>query len=250
MLAFRFRLSRPVAFDRKKLVVARFSTDVVYHTAYNYLSLKGLLAERWAHGPVFGAFQEGAYQIDLSPGPNEPEGPRAFYGIKQSGFTVEPVEDVKTAVRLSNAWHGDVIEVLEPKRVVRLQVNWFLTYPVRNPDAASKRVRDRYYKPSELGTLRPERYSSYHSAVENFIAEGPDRWTLVVGVVGPPHEGQFFSRPVEGRDDRWWMGVRLTLIRVKDDGFENPLDELKEMIAFTDADLDRVITKALPALVD
>lgn len=236
-------------FDRKHLTIARFNTDVTHHSAYNYLSFKGLLAERWGHGPVFGAFNESQYQMNLVPGPDDPAGTTAFYGLKQAGFNAEPMTDPQATVRLAKEWHRDVLEVLQPKRVIRLAVQWFALYPVSNPNLASKRLRERYYASGGASKLKPERYSSFHSAVETFIVEDPERWTLVMGVVGPPHDGQFFTAKDEDRDSQWWMGIRIQLVHDAPDGIDQPMDVLSDMIAKTHSDLDRVVVSALPTVV-
>ena len=38
-----------------KLHLRRYDLQINYHAAYLYWNLRGILAEKWAHGPLFGA---------------------------------------------------------------------------------------------------------------------------------------------------------------------------------------------------
>ena len=56
-------------FRADQLVIERLDVQLTYHSAYTYWSLKGVLAERWAHGAIFGAYGEQPQQISLQPSP-------------------------------------------------------------------------------------------------------------------------------------------------------------------------------------
>ena len=42
-----------------------------------------------------------------------------------------------------------------------------------------------------------------------FAVDGNDKFAMVMGTVGPPHEGAFFATEDVERDQQWWMGIRL-----------------------------------------
>lgn len=244
-------------FREDKVRFERFSADSAYHAAYNFLSLKGVLAERWAHGPVFGAFADTGNQITLTPGP-DPEIARptrlvqAFYGLKSSGFHYEqlPRSEVGGIAEIAAAWHKDAMTVLVPRRTTQLVVGWFLLHPISNPEKSSRLLRERYYKSEATALLKPERYSSYHSAVETLIDQGDEAYTIVLGVVGPPHKGQFFAHAGPDRDSRWWMGLRTSYSRRNDDGLEEPAEQIRDMISQSRIDVIELARIGFRGLID
>jgi hypothetical protein len=242
-------------FSLKNLRIERYQADINYNAAFTFWSLKGVLAERWGHGPLFGAWTDLPQQVTLTPPAAEPgRAPKqiqGYYGINQSGFNFEQVDDVPYARDQSLAWLTDVVDVLQPQRVTRVMVNWFAIYPISNAQRASKRLRDRFYVGSEVSKLTPQdRYPEFHSAIESFLVNGPEQLTVVVGVVGPPHKGAYLTGPDPVRDRRWWMAVRVTVIRLDEEGIDDPINRLRDMIATSKRDLDRVVTTALPSIVD
>jgi hypothetical protein len=221
----------------------RFYAEMTYHSAYNYLSLKGVLAERWAHGPLFGAFSEAGAQITLTaagePGGPPPRPVQAFYGLKASGFVYErlPRNELSDVTDDAVSWISDVYTVLSPRRVIGTQVQWFLLHPIDNAERSSRLLRDRYYNATNSARLKPSRYGSYHSAVENVVTQGPEMYTVVLGVVGPPHKGQFFSSDDPERDARWWMGLRIAFSFKDEDGIDDPVDRMREMVSQATTDV-------------
>ena len=235
----------------------RFSVDMAYHSAYTYLSLKGVLAERWAHGPLFGAFTEAAAQITLSPPAAEPGGaaPRsvqAFYGLKATGFLYEQLRrnELSDVTGDAVSWLGDVNTVLTPRRVVQVNVGWFLLHPIENAERSSRLLRDRYYNGTNAARLKPERYGSYHSAVENVVTQGRDMYTIVLGVVGPPHKGQFFTYEDPARDGRWWMGLRTGWWCRDEEGIEDPVDRVREMVSQSRVDVIALARVGFSSVID
>jgi hypothetical protein len=242
-------------FRREQLRLERFSVEAHYHSAYNFWGLRGVIAERWAHGPYFGAFAEpGPQQVTLTPASDRPNplSLQAFYGLKSSGFNFETVQDTTFAKRLANEWFADVFEVLKPRRTVALSASWFQLYPAGNPERASRKLRDAYYggHDAQLSRLKPARFSSYHSAVEMLMVQGPIAGSVIIGVVGPPHRGQFFANDISDRDSRWWVGVRYNLRHNSDDGIEDPVAAIENLIDESARDLDQIALAALPRIVE
>ncbi len=179
------------------------------------------------------------------------DSPSAIYGLHASGIYFEPTPQPNAAVDLATEWMRDVYEVLNPKRTTRITCGWFALYPVRNPERASKRLRDRYYQAENVSRLNPpDRFPNYHSAVDSFMFHDGRSLSVIVGVVGPPHKGQFFSREDEERDKSWSMGVRITAVRDNERGVEELVSAIDEMMKESKADLYRVALSALPSVVD
>jgi hypothetical protein len=53
--------------------VERFRVQMSYDAAFLYWTVEGVMAERWAHGPIFGGYnkQVGADQVTLVPASTE-----------------------------------------------------------------------------------------------------------------------------------------------------------------------------------
>jgi hypothetical protein len=241
-------------FNLDRLQLARMQVDVNYHVAFTYWSLKGVIAERWGHGPLFGSFVDLGNQVTLSRAP-EHGIPRndlqAYYGIQASGFNAEPVSDRKAAQVDAVSWIGDVLTVLKPQRVVRVLVNLLGLYPVTNIRRASERLRERFYNEAELRKVLPTRdEAGFHSAIESILVDGDRQTTIVVGAVGPPHKGFYFATPNEERDNRWWMGVRAFGVIARDeDGISDASAELRRLLDQTYADYMRAARTSLPTIV-
>ena len=78
------RLYGDSVYNDRRIRVQRAVVDVSYHAAYNYWSLRGILAERWAHGPLFGATGESPEQTTLMPPPDVTP-PRTIRGSTDCG---------------------------------------------------------------------------------------------------------------------------------------------------------------------
>jgi hypothetical protein len=238
-------------YRRENLRIERFVVETAWNSAYQFLSLKGVLAERWAHGPLFGAYNEGPVQVTLTPGQDQPGLPvrQATYGLKAAGMNQEQVPDVDAAVDLVGRWFDDVYAVLKPKRTVAVTVNWFALYPVTNPDQMSARIRDRYYREGSMTRLKWDRFPSYHSAAEMLMYREPEQASLILGVVGPPHAGEYFVAGDPDRDSRWWLGLRFAYGRREQSGVDEPVDTLKSMVVDSRTELGRLVPETIGALV-
>lgn len=241
-------------FNADRLTLARMQVDVNYHVAFTYWSLKGVIAERWGHGPLFGAFADLGNQVTLTPTPGQTSRSgqvQAYYGLQAAGFNAEPVTDRAAMQQNAVSWISDVVDVLKPQRVVRVSVNLFGLYPVRDAERASERLRERFYNAGELAKILPERdFTARHTAVESFLVTGDEQTTIVIGAYGPPHKGAYFATTDPERDSHWWMGVRAHGALVRDDtGIVGPAGEVDRLLDQTYADFMSAARRALPTIV-
>lgn|GEM_PF-4418863 len=210
-----------MAFDPSRIRLERFKLDVQYHAAYDFFSFKGVLGERYAHGPKFGAFVDQGSQVKLTPeGGFKDDRAEAMFGMRGCSFDQELVDDPQRTYEEARLWTSDVLEVLQPKRITRVIADWFPLYPLSNRDAAeaaSKRLRVRYYNKDRFDELMPD-YETKLGALSSMCLDGDKRWSIVLGVVGPPHKNQFFGVPDEQRDENWWMGLNFHITRFDEGG--------------------------------
>lgn len=235
-----------MAYDPARFQIERFNVELNYHAAFNYWNLRGVIAERWGHGPIFGARNENPLQVALLPAAT-PQDPgkdvriQASYGISASGVLAEGETWVLEAQDIAVEWLRDAVEVLKPKRTTRAQTQLFGLYPVEDAVQASRRLRGRYFRADNLESLLPNRLRNerdrFHAAVNWFIPTGDRTHSLIAGAVGPPHQGQFFAWPNPERDRQWWMGLNLVLLDANDDpGIDDPVAVIERQMrdAFED----------------
>jgi hypothetical protein len=230
--------------------LARMQVDVGYHAAFMFWGLKGVVAERWAHGPTFGAWTDLGNQVNLNQSSSPAEVTKtAYYGINASGFNAEPVENRTETEAEAVSLIADVMEVFKPKRVTRISCTWWGLLPVKDPARTSEKLRERFYQEKEIEALLPEgrELGDIHNSAEFFTDDGRKNCTLVLGVVGPPHKGYYFAIPNEKRDSSWHLGLRYTSnIIDDDDGIAEPVAALRALLDEAYSDYRHAAKRVLP----
>lgn len=210
-----------MAFDAEALRLERFQVEVGYPAAFRFWTFKGVLADKYAHGPKFGAFADLGNQVKLTPtGGFEKDRAEAIYGIKGASFDQELVADHEQVRDEARRWFEDVFQVLEPKKITRVRAHWFALYPVGNEDAArsrSQKIRLHYYDKDKLEIIQPD-YRSRLAAIDTLCVDDDKKWSVIIGAVGPPHRNVYFGVPDPERDRKWWMGLNFNLARENEDG--------------------------------
>jgi hypothetical protein len=227
-------------YDPGLLRTERFHCEISYHAAFNFWNLRGVLAERWGHGPIFGARGEAPNQITLTPAPS-PEDPakdirlQAAYGLHASGMIAEGPEWVPQVPELAVDWLRDAVEVFKPKKCTRVATQVFVLYPVEDAVQVSRRLRGHYYRNDHLETLIPPRLEqhrdSFHSAVDWIIPDGDSQHSLIAGIVGPIHHGAFFAWPDLDRDRQWYLGFNINAAEMNEaDGLKDAVGVARKQI--------------------
>jgi hypothetical protein len=89
------------------------------------------LAEKWAHGPRFGAYSLDSDRLLLTKvaGDNTVVG---ACGLKASAFSSEEGAAIKDSERTALEWLDDCIEVLRPQHFTRVYVKIIYSYTVQD----------------------------------------------------------------------------------------------------------------------
>jgi hypothetical protein len=252
--------TRGRAVQPRRPAAERFSAEVSYDAAFAYWNLRGVLAERWGHGPIFAAMGEAANQVNLTPvtEPGDADNRiQVVYGLKGSGLLAEGPERTAQAREVADHWFPDVYEVLAPRKTVRMNVQLFGLYPITNAEQVSRRLRGHFYRNEHLLAALPDRLrehqDSLHGAI-NWISigdqDGTKRLTsLIAGIVGPVHAGAFFTFANAERDQGWWMGINVTLSRIGEEGIRPEVESLRELIADASADYDAIAPAVLREVI-
>ena len=239
-----------MAFELEKFHIERVNVEVHYHASYTFQGLKGVVAERWAHGPLFGAVSEpGPDQLNLVP-PSEVEDQRlvAVLGLRASGLLAEGPKWTSQAPKIANEWIRDVFTALKPQRTIRVVSELLGLYPISDPYAATRRLIGRYYNGDELTSLAGR--DRFLAAVDIFAPSEEATTTLVIGAIGPPHRGLFFNIPNEERDRQWWMGIRANYVVYEEEGVADPSGVLAKALDSSYSEVSRAVRTAFPAITD
>jgi hypothetical protein len=246
--------SPQVPFDRKKLRVERFSAEVAYVAAYRYWSLRGVLAERWAYGPVFGAYREGPDQTYLSPPSTDDDGRiEAAYGLRGAAVFAEGASRTGEAPKVAETWFTDVYAAYDPPKTTAVQVTLTALYPIKNPKRVAAALRERNYRDEELRKVVPARFGNFFAGIELAAVEGPERFTLSAGVIEPrlvPDPMFYWPDPDGTRDQQSWMLMKLSTSHRDDAGLAEPVTRVKELTDMAFEDLSTAVRTVLPAVVD
>jgi len=249
-------LGSEMPFDLRKLRVERVHVALTYHAAFQYWNAKALLAERWAHGPYFGGWAEGVggEQLLLTPaGPASDltaDRRQAVAGMRSSGLTAETVTSYEETHKLAVEWLGDCVTALKPKRTISTVSQIFGLYPITNEMRTTEKLRDRFFAPGELDKAVPARYRDDYLCSLNLAHFGKNgTFACIVGVVGPPHMGQFFQVPDPTRDERWWLGFKLDAMLERADGFEDPVKTAAEQADQLWSDLQAAVATVAPSAI-
>jgi hypothetical protein len=238
-------------FDPKRLRLERFNVEWAYHATYTFFGLKGAIAERWAHGPIFNAVAEvGTNQLNLTPNSEEEDYERlvAVAGLRASAVVGEGRRRAGQAQELWRRWLEDVHEALDPVRSVRAAADVIGLYPIRDEWKATQKIKLRYSQPDALESLAG--VPNFHTAAEIFDTDGRRNRTIVMGVLGPPHRGQYFTFERPQRDDRWWLAARVLYSLIDEEGIADPLVALDEAVLTVTSDWKRISESVFPGLVD
>lgn len=222
-----------------------------YNAAFTFWSVKGALAEAWAHG-VFGGVSDQGNQIVLSEDLNDlagrsAPGPKsAIGGIVTSSFIWEEVVNRREATRLAREWLGDCLDVLHPRLVHGLHVKQLWIQRVRNQDGA---LRQMFGDEAEASQLEPpDGYSallpgrSFNSSRDR--KEGTRVLTCSVGGLRPDMAVGYFGS-VREIDNEPAIGAFIEHFDRCEAGFGSPSESLKILLSDSEKEAQEIVGRTL-----
>lgn len=234
-------------FDKGRLRLRRYEMQMAYHAAYLYWNLRGVLAEKWGHGPVFGAYGESQDQVTLTPARTDPLVPvqlAGVYGLRNSALLWEDTRK-KEAQDLALEWLSDCLAVLTPRRVVRVALKIVYSYPVKDP----KRVTEVLVKDyPNLGSFPPQSYPVKHVGVTFQARETKgDVDVLATGIFGPygPDQAKSMFQSSTERDSEWALGLIYDISIGSEKGLSEPKRYLEEMAKRGDSESYDLLTRTI-----
>lgn len=234
-----------LAYDKKKLELRRFEVQVHYHSAYQYWNLRGILAEKWAHGPHFGGVGGGPDHVSLTPPPDTVADLIAVYGLKVSAFNWERPDPNAEAQALALEWLGDCIEVLAPRHFVSVQVKTFHLYPLRERDAVTvaKTMTERYPGIDQLWPGNDDKvYPGLTYQARGTNPYGTHLQTAIYGIYNSDQRAALFASE-RNSDPKWALGLQIDRYTTLDAQFTSGLS-----VAVISDIIDRTRQESLEAI--
>jgi hypothetical protein len=172
-----------------------------------------------------------------------------------SGVNAEGSDHTAIAEGLAEEFLGEALQVLQPKRIVRVAVTRFGLYPSDGMQVM-RRLRGHFYRNEHLERVLPPSAlnyrDQYHAAIDFIVPESDNGTGLsaVVGAVGPPHKNVFFAVPDSERDNRWWIGFRVDRRLVNEEGFDDAQGALAATLQTAAQDYEHITRVVLGEVVN
>lgn len=235
-------------YEKKRLQLRKYEVHIGYHAAYLFWNLRGVLAEKWAHGPHFNAYGNEPDTVRLTVKAGAPSSLVGLYGLRASAFVSED-RDATEMRRLAQEWLADCLTVLQPKRVTRMVVREFYSYPATKPVKVSQAVEGAFPGLSGFGDLGTEevhravQYQTQRSSGGSVAVE-----TAVFGVYGPEQAREFFGVPREG--DEWGLGLNFYTAVTRESGIMAPTEELPAFIEEAHRKAHNLVTATIAPVIN
>jgi hypothetical protein len=217
-----------VAFDKNLLKLRRYEVQIHYDAAYLFWDLRGVLAEKWAHGPHFGAYGTGPDSVTLSrkAGDSSLVG---TYSLKASAFLCEDTSfGITKSENLALEWLGDCLKALKPRRVRRIYSKVIYSYPIRDRQRVSSAILKEY---PQIAEFTPREYDEVQRGV-TFHArrKSPGMEVLSTGQLGVygPDQARAILQAFTEADEQWALGLVYDCNKTLVSDRLDPSRELKE----------------------
>ncbi len=216
-----------MVYQPKNLYLRRFEVQVHYDAAYLYWNLRGVIAEKWGHGPLFGGYGEMADRTTLSLGVGENADVVGVYGLKFIAWNWERMADIDEGKELALEWVHDCLQVLTPQVVKRVFVRLQYAYPVgATRTKVEKQMRNEF---EGLDLFNPAGYAEIvHGAQFQAHKESDGVKVVASGIFGlySPEQAEELFNSKQDVDTDWCLGLFYDRNEMCDDGFNDPLATL------------------------
>ena len=219
-------------YDVRRLKLRKLELQMHYHAAYQFWNLKGVIAEKWGHGPHFGAYSEASNEVRLTVASGSPSPLVGVYGLKVSAFAAEH-QKFEDASELAVEWMSDCLETLRPVLVNRLILRLFYAYPVRDEQRVSHAFASEYPGVEQLWDS--ESYDTVHGGLQSqqirSVEDGGQIATSVIFGAYSPNQPREWFNVVDADDAPWTLGFHyFQERRSPDDGFSNRQSEIDQLM--------------------
>jgi hypothetical protein len=216
------------------VLLRRFEIVMSCSASFFFWSLRGALAEKWGHGPHFGAWTEAQNQFTLLPQADMSTAERkmaAMAGIITSSFLWECPEVPAYAEQLAQEWLSDVLETLTPQTVNRVQIRRYFSVPLHDGDEVQRTLDAEY---PDLLAFSHEGYSTqFRGATFQNRRRFQDKALTATGTFGIWSKDQrqsWFNYEVpEDREHN--LGLFLDHVWLAEDpGFPDPSAAIRDLV--------------------
>ncbi len=234
-------------------VLRKLELQMAHQPSFLFWDLKGAVAERWSHGPHFGAVADQGNQITLQSDEEQDakgHGHRAgVAGIMVSNFVWEMPPQRLSAGEVSVEWLRDCVTAFKPKVVHRIVAREQWTIALDDPDAVQSALGARY---PEISEHVPSGYGPPYSGLSfnaTRQASGASRLlSVTVGIIREGMSAQYFNVHDDG-DTAPILGVFVDVTDTNPKGIASPASHLREASLAVDRDAQHVLSGVMGVLM-
>lgn len=240
----------------RKLVRRRFEVVLAYPAAFLYWDLRGVIAERWCHGPHFIAFGDLGERVVLRSSPSD--GGRsgdallaANVGLRQATFLAEaPDRNRAEVTKLALEFLADCLAVLKPRGLHRILVKEFWSVAAVDFSDAQGWLDETF----GLVDLAPSGEWDSVAAGLSFNARRAMAGGLLTssgtfGLYGKEQASEWFEATLPDLDSSFAVGLgwQHALVSFSNDELElpDPTQAVSDMVSGSTAGLDEVLGRTL-----
>jgi hypothetical protein len=195
-------------------ILRRYEIQILYDTAFLFLGTRGVVAEKWGHGPYFEAWSEQPGQITLTQSAAVPSPLLGIMGIRVSLVVWQTPKSRESASALSSEFLSDCIQAFQPQAIRRVIIKMHYISPTTQPQALNAKLLQDH---PTIAQIIPDGHDETYSGVMfNALSHHRDdqiRSMCTLGIYSKEATQQFFGYEDED-DPEWAMGCFIEYHRI------------------------------------
>jgi hypothetical protein len=244
-------LNRHTVPSADNVVLRKYEVQVTYNAAFTFWSVKGILADRWAH-TEFGGVADQGNQIALSEDHARVWEPSAgsksaIAGLITSLFIADEVDNPSRFQSLALDWFKECFDMLKPKLTHTLRVREFSVLYLDGLEEVRQKLEELDLS-SGLHNLLPSEYGSVLSGGSFNAArklQGGERIISCQYGGMRPDMAQGYFGSVRDCDSRPGIGLAIEHTERFLAGFRDPHDSLRKLLTAAHSEATTLVGRAL-----
>jgi hypothetical protein len=222
----------------------RYELQVAYDTAFLFMNFRGLVGERWGHGPYFNAWGEQPGQVTFTSSATD-QSLTGVVGIRVSSLIWHSPDTRDQAASLAENFLADCVEVVKPRTVRNIIVKQHHILPTTEAEELNGLLLADY---PNLDGIIPPNYTESNSGLSFNATEihgsVTRRATAVVGIYLPGMAQAHFGH-VEDDEPETAFGAFTETRSEGELSLSEATQEISRCIRRADSDADHVLSKTL-----
>jgi hypothetical protein len=230
-------------------ILRRYEIQVAYDTAFLYLGTRGVVAEKWGHGPYFQAWSEQPGQITLTQTADATSQLSGVLGIRISLVVWQKPKSRESASQLSCEFLSDCVKAFQPQNIRSVGVKLHYISPTEQPQVLNAKLLEEH--PTLAQIIPPGHETTYSGLMFNAELHDRDdqiRSSCNLGIYPKEASQQYFGYEDED-DPQWAMGCFIEYHRTGIWSTSRKLD-LEAISRDANIEADRILGTTLRRYTD